>query len=1358
MMQQKVLKTILNIIIVFISLNNTTNSNASELANFIHLTAEVGRKQTIITNVVEDSLGYLWMESKMGILRFDGYDYKHYSNNQIFGFDGYTSSILGITKDSKGQIWFVSKNGKISKLLNSEHFEQRKLGYLHLKDKSELTCMQMTEKRLWVGTNRGAVLGLNLKDSSKITFDILTPNESIISVSKADNNTIWFSTNKGRVFNGNLSTKEFVELKLPRSNQYNNVMLTTDINGNLWIGTELFGLYFYDTKSSTFKQLNNKSNASRFVPSNMIITIFNDRQGIIWAGTDGGGLYRIDPQTHNLKVYNHSKANQFSLQSNTVIGISQSKNDDIWVFTNYGNINILPAESSTIGYHSGSISGSPSRILSVLKTRSNKLWLGTDGEGITIIDENGVPQRQYLAGTKTANGLPGNYIQAMQEDKQGNIWIGTYLNGLAIYDDKTGFFSHVPTSNYTDQPSTDIRSLYIDKQERIWAGSNTGIFIFSKDAKQLAYFPKNKNGLIGDIAEVFMEDENSNIWIGMFGGGIAQFIEAEDLNKSTFINHNISISNTSVENSVYNGVADKLGNLYLINSNSELIKFNIASKKVVLIEGFTNDKLSQVLSITMTDKDNIWTSRTDGIAHIDLANKEYYKYTQKNGTLKGGYLTGSVYNDKNKILYFGGVDGVNFFDPSLMKTQRTKHHLYINHLTIINRDAQQLIPNQLTEGIEHLESITLKPNHNSFTIQFSVIDDYLEPDYYYAYRLKGFDNNWMANDNQRTATYTNIPPGEYTFEVKAGSTRNEWDIAPQSLTIKILTPIGFRWWAITLYIILAVVIGYVIIRYSLLWTRLKRKLMMEEWQNEKNKEVYAMKMNFFAKMSHEIQTPLTLILSPLENMIERAEGNLLLSQRLKIIRNNAKRLSKIAYELATIRNKEVGKLKIKASRNNLAQEIDNIALSFKEQAQYKRINFNTEGVSNQKIWVWYDKDKIEHVVYNLLTNAFKFTQPEGDITLTISEDTSLNAAVITVSDTGIGIPQKDLQKIFDLFYQSPDGERIGGTGIGLALCNELVALHKGEISVRSQVNKGTSVTIYLPLGNQHFSSKEIVPVQVENKNIVQTKIETSDNQRAEQPTNDKNKKNIMLVEDNYEMLMFLEDSFRPDYNVCSVQNGKEAINSIGKFTPDLIISDVMMPLMDGITLCKTLKQEKNTRHIPIILLTTKHAVSSKLEGLKFGAIEYINKPFIVKELLLKVNNILSSQENLIEKYRTDILTNSKEIEVDSPDEVFLESILRELENNFEDPDFRLEELASKLNMSYSNTYRKFQTLTGKTLVDFLRSFRLQKAASLLEKYNFTIAEIAFRVGFNDPKYFSKCFKKEYQKTPREYKTDSKQDN
>lgn len=1338
------------LILLVVACNAYFISYADESTNFIHLSAEVGRQQTTATNVIEDSVGYLWLNSHMGILRFDGYDYRPYSFSEIFGKEALPSSILGIRKDSKGDIWCVSKKGAVSKLMPSGKFVLQPSSLDLLPEHLDFESFNIGKSRLWLGSNFGTVKGLSVSDSTNILFDIHSPFETISSISEENNNIIWFSTNKGRIFKGNTLTMDLTELQGPFNNQYHTVILTTDKNGNLWIGTELYGLFFYNLKTNTYTHYHNKSKIPHYIPTNMIIRIFRDSKGIIWAGTDGGGLYSVNPESGQIKVFNHSKTNKFSLQSNTVIGIGETNNNDIWIFTNYGNINILPNESTTVGYHSGSISGAPTRVLSILKTKNKNLWIGTDGEGLTVVDKNGYPINQFVAGTKNSNGLTGNYIQAMTEDKQGNIWIGSYLNGLIFYRAETSKFSSVKAVDKTGEIATDVRSLFIDKKDRLWVGSNVGIFVFSSAGKQIAFFPHNKNGLKGSIAEIFIEDEFGNLWIGMFNGGICLLQEENILENSTFTTYNLSDSKNQAENSVTHGVADKNGHLYLVNSSSKLIKFDLAKKEAEPIEGFTNEELQNVSAVLAPDSNSLWVSRNNGISHLDLSTMQEYFYAWKNGTIKGNFLSGSATKDNDRILYFGGVEGLNYFDPSQMKTSKKELRLRINQLQVVNRDANEIIPDQLTQGIEHVKSIEFNHKQTSFSFHFAVINDHLDPNYFYAYRLKGFDKNWIISDNSRVATYTNIPYGEYTFEVKASSKRNVWDIKQQTIQVKILSPLWRRWWAYSIYAIVFLFISLFVIRYSIMWARLKKKLLLEEWQNEKNKELYAMKMNFFAKMSHEIQTPLTLILSPIENMIERAEGNLLLSQRLQVIKNNANRLSRIALELMTIRNKELDKLQVKAGLYNVSKDIDKVALSFMEQARFKQIDFNVEGTINNEIMLWYDKEKLEHILYNLLANAFKFTPREGKITLTLEENKDLQQVFIKIADTGIGIPESDLDNIFNLFYQSKDGKVIGGTGIGLALTKELITLHKGNIDVVSTVNKGTTFTISLPLGNDHLKSDEIVTSTESMDQKDRDPVPVTLSEENEFVTNE-DKKNLLVVEDNYEMLIFLRDIFNSLYNVRVAQNGMEALDSIAKSKPDIILSDVMMPIMDGIALCKSLKEKQSTRHIPIILLTTKNTTSSKLEGLEFGAIEYINKPFNVKELRLRVKNILEAQKRFIEQYRAEILTNSKDIEVESPDEKFIESVLLELENNFEDPEFRLESLATPLNMSYSNIYRKFQSLTGKTLVDFVRSFRLKKAASILMKYNYTISEIAFRVGFNDPKYFSKCFKKEFNLTPKQFK-------
>ena len=1321
-------------------------SFADESTNFIHLSAEVERQQTNASNVIEDSLGYLWLNSVRGILRFDGYDYKAYPFSEIMGKNASPSSILNIIKDENNRIWCVSKKGHISRLLTSGKFKPIYSNIQNLKEHQNLESLTIGESKLWVGSNFGTLIGQSLSDSTHIQFDLKSPNETITSISEGENNIVWFSTSHGRVFRGDISTMTYSQLKLPYNNAANTVILTTDKNGNLWIGTELYGLFFYDTKKKIFERFHKRAQSPNFVPTNMIIRIFRDNRGIIWAGTDGGGLCQVNPETKEVKIYKHSKTNKFSLQSNTVIGLGETKNKDIWIFTNYGNINILPHESSTVGYNSGSISGTPTRILSILNCEDEKIWLGTDGEGITVINKQGKAIRQFIANSKLSKGLSGNYIQSIVEDQSKNKWIGTYLNGLCFYNAKSDQFKSIPIKDDNGQIATDVRSLYMDKNNRIWVGTNLGIFVFLNFNKQIAFFPNKQNGLSGSIAEFFLEDENDQLWIGMFQGGVCLFNENESFEKSNFATYKLSKSNNQSESSVTHGVADLHGHLYLLNSYSKLIKFNLRTKLAEPIKGFSNEELHGGIAIVLADSSDLWLSKTNGIAHLNLNTKQVYSYTWKNGTLKETFLSGSSSIDKNGLLYFGGVGGINFFDPNKMKTSKKEFQLRINQLEIVNRDANEIIPNQIQEGIEQVKSIELNHKQTSFSFQFSVINDHLDPNYFYAYRLKGFNKNWITTENNRIATYTNIPYGDYTFEVKAGTKRNLWDIEPQAIQINVLSPLWQRWWAYTIYSLAVIIALFFIIRYSIMWARLKKKLLLEEWQNEKNNELYAMKMNFFAKMSHEIQTPLTLIMAPIESMIERAEGNLLLKQRLNVIHNNAKRLSRIALELMTVRNRELGKLQLRASENNISKHCETIALSFTEQARFKHIDFVFESKQDD-ITLWYDKEKLEHIIYNLLANAFKFTPREGQILFNL--DCNESQFKISVSDTGIGISEENLAAIFDMFYQSKEGRAVGGTGIGLALSKELITLHRGEIKVDSILNQGTKFTLMLPLGNKHLKVEEIIntkPLEAIKQN------ESLDKEDLYTPSVNSNSKiHLLIVEDNYEMLLLLKDTFSPFYNVFTAENGKEAMLLLKDNTPDLIISDVMMPIMDGISLCKELKNTKSTRHIPIILLTARNTTQSKLEGLKYGAIEYINKPFNVKELIFKVNNILESYNNLIQKYRTELLTQTEAPDVESPDEKFIESVLIELEKNLTNPDFKLEDLSEALSMSYSNIYRRFQSITNKTLVDFMRCLRLKKAAFILVKHNYTISEIAFNVGFNDPKYFSRCFKKEYKYTPKQFK-------
>ena len=514
-------------------------------------------------------------------------------------------------------------------------------------------------------------------------------------------------------------------------------------------------------------------------------------------------------------------------------------------------------------------------------------------------------------------------------------------------------------------------------------------------------------------------------------------------------------------------------------------------------------------------------------------------------------------------------------------------------------------------------------------------------------------------------------------------------------------------------------------------------------------------MTFFAKMSHEIQTPITLILGPIEDMLSRSEqnGNLLLKQRLNIISNNANRLSKIARELTLVRNKELNTLKLIITKNNLFNNIEDISLSFKELARNKHIDFAINSPKNL-FETWYDKEKLEHIIYNLLSNAFKFTPKEGYIQLNVVPTNSKKSIKISVTDSGPGIIKEELNTIFELFYQSTIGKKNKGSGIGLALTKELIDLHKGKIEVKSIPNEGTTFTVTIPITEGAYTEAERITTSDSEILNTNTLIENSNSSNQEE--SNPNKKTILIVEDNYDLQTFLKELLVPHYNIILAENGEEGYYYAKSNFPDLILSDIMMPKLDGIEMCKKLQEDNLTKHIPVVLLTAKNSTNSKISGLKSGAIEYISKPFNTNELLLKVKNIIISKEHIISKYRKETISRPQVLLDKSQDEIFLENLVSNINLRLDDANFKMEELANSLNMSYSSLYRKCQSLTGHSLLDFVRLLRLKKAAILITKYGYNVSETSFMTGFNDPKYFSKCFKKHFKKTPVNFKKEAQE--
>ncbi len=1327
--------------------------NGQNSSSFNHISPRLNGKDVGVSKLVQDSLGNMWMLSNYSILKYDGYNYKLIKAKNIFKNWKQSDNIKDITKDKKNNIWLISKFGLVSKYCSI------KGTYIDITSliKEPIHNIQVKEDNVWLLTKDNILYrytNSKIKKIAPIFKNNTSLNNTIFDMDLVNSNQLFFSTEEGKVYNYSIKSEELNEIIGPFTDFHGNLRFTTDKNNRLWIGTETLGLFVYDAIKKEFIQDSFLSKEKFNINKEMFLTLFYDSNGYIWGGTDGGGLYKIDSNNGKIDLFTKHASNEYSLGGNTILDVSEDSHKNIWITTNYGKINVLPFKNDNIQYHNGSANKTPQRILSIYKSSKGTLWLGTDGSGLTKVTTNSkneiINESQYF---NNMGSNRGHYVQSIIEDSQSNMWFGTYKNGLFFHNTKNNSFKKINIVNSKNQEATDVRTVFKDSKNRIWVGSNISINVYSSNLELLASFDNNSHDIKGSILESIIEDEKGIIWLALYERGLFKLNENIDnlknsnLVKQSYYNENNQNKQKEVRN-VKDMSLGKDNELWLINGNGKLLKLNTKNKSYSSFEHIKPLEKVNIATVIFNN-DNLWLSSSDGIFCLNIKNSVIKTYDYSDGLQDNNFLSRSSFKDQQGILYFGGIKGLNYFNPKKIIKRKSHAKLYINEIKILNQPIDSLVPSQVATGIYNVESLKLKHNQSSFSFRFSAIDNLLNPKYYYAYKLNGFDKNWITGYSERIATYTNIPAGHYTFEVKAGTTEGNWDIPTKYIDIKIEQPL---WNSFIAYLVYLCIIGLIIFGLRR-WYVLKKNLFLEKVSHKKENEIHETKMNFFAKMSHEIQTPITLILGPINDMLSRAEqnGNRLLSQRLKIIYNNTERLSKIARELTLVRNKELNTLKLLVTKNNIHRDIEHICLSFKELARNKKIDFIVNCPNNLKE-VWYDTEKIEHILYNLLSNAFKFTPKEGYVQLNVIPTNLKKGIKISITDSGPGISKNELNTIFELFYQSEIGKENKGSGIGLNLTKELIDLHKGKIEVKSILNEGTTFTVTLPVTEDAYNDSEKITTNSSNEAVV---ITINDDETLKD-TNDftVHEKTILIVEDNYNLQAFLKDLLIKQYNIILAENGEEGYYYAKNNFPDLILSDIMMPVMDGIKMCEKLQDNNLTKHIPIIFLTAKNSTNSKISGLKSGAIEYINKPFNTNELLLKVKNIILSREHIITKYRKEAISRPEVLLEKSQDEIFLENLVSNINLRLDNANFKMEELAEPLNMSYSSLYRKCQSLTGHSLVDFVRLLRLKKAAILITKYGYNISETSFMTGFNDPKYFSKCFKKHFEKTPGNFKKEA----
>jgi signal transduction histidine kinase/DNA-binding response OmpR family regulator len=858
--------------------------------------------------------------------------------------------------------------------------------------------------------------------------------------------------------------------------------------------------------------------------------------------------------------------------------------------------------------------------------------------------------------------------------------------------------------------------LYEDKSRNLWIGTHVdGLMLFNRETDDFTFFRQDQNNPDNSISHnavsALCEDEKGILWIGTNGGGLNMFEKSKN-------------------------------------------KFKHYTEK----DGLANNVVNGILS---DDKGNLWISTGRGISRFNFEKESFTNYSSRDG-LQGSDFNGrACFKSHSGEFYFGGTNGLNRFRPENIKENPHVPPIVLTNFQILHKPVQVGYDTLrgktiLEKSILETDLVELDYDDNIISFEFAALDFHSPEKNKYAYTLEGFDEHWTHTDaSKREITYTNLDPGEYTLKIKGSNNDGVWNQAGLSLHIIIYPPWWSRWWAYMLYGFIIALAFTASTRIYLNRQKLQTQLALEREHAFKLEEVDRMKSNFYANISHEFRTPLMLILGPVEKLVSRIkdeDGQ----KQIGLIKGNARRLLNLINQLLDLARLEAGRLKLNAALGNIAQFVKGLAMEFESIAEQKDILLQVT-MEKEDIEAYFDKEKMEKIIINLLTNACKFTPAGGRITVRLHE-TQTNLVEIIIRDSGIGIPKSEMKKIFDRFYQV-DGSHTReheGTGIGLALTKELVELHKGNIFIDSVEGHWTEVTLTFPLGREHLSEIDIIePSEYQLRKVEKFEPDIDTEVEADEEINEQliEKTIVLIVEDNTDVREYISDALKETYHIEEAANGEQGFRKAEKIIPDLIVSDIMMPKMDGYEMTKKIRQNEKTSHIPIILLTAKSDKDSKLEGLGLGADDYLIKPFDSDELLARIKNLIETRKMLQQKFGSGIpvITKEERPKISCLDEQFLNRVLFVIDEHISEENFSIEEFGKDVGMSRSQIHRKLKALTGKSTSLYLRTVRLSKAKQMIEAKKGNISEISYQVGFSSPAYFSRCFKEEFGYTPSEIK-------
>ena len=1361
-----------------------------------------GLSQSTVTAIEQDYKGYLWFGTSHGLNRYDGVGFTIYEHEVGDSTSLGNSTVRCIFEDSKQNLWIGTYGGGLNRYDRAQdrfiRYEAKPGTPGTLSDNAVNAIFEDSDSVLWIGTESG---GLNRFDYQSGQFEVFkhTPenvhslsNNYVNALSETDDGLLVVGTWGGGVNLMDRNTKQFTRFTHDPNNPgsiSDNVVTTIfkGPTGKVWIGTHkginllvkgFAGRFSFD------RQLSDVLNFEQPAPTT-ILSIREDTRGRLWVGTENEGLYICYPLSGYFRHHVYQPGGNQGISSNSIWSIFEDKVGTIWLGTFNKGLNKLDPYQRKFEhylqnpYHKNSLSHN---IVSCFtEDNSGNIWVGTDGGGLNQFDRKNGTFRAFEYQPNAPSSLSNNAVIAAITDSKGQLWFGTWGGGINLYNPATEQFSH--WVHLPGQPNSisgdNIADIFEDKQKRIWiAAFRSGVDVYDRNTGQFTHLIHQKGSnttISSNSARVITQDHNGNIWIGTEGGGLNKIAYTDSLHYTVTVYRHSQSEQGSISNDIVISLyEDKHQNLW-IGTQDGLNLYNAEN------DNFTQYRVEDglpgnlIYGIQEDGQGNLWLSTNQGIARYNIRKNEVKTYHVADGLQASEFVKGAYYKSSKGELYFGGVNGFNVFHPAAVQENPHAPKVYITGIKIFNKTVN---PSEkrgaiLKAHITETAKLVLPHDENVFSFKFAALN-YSQPSRnQFAYKLEGYDDNWHEIGTRNTAYYTKVPPGNYVFRVMGSNNDGVWNRQGTSIDIKITPPWWATMWAYALYTI--AVMG------MLLWTRqaiinrerLKSNLKLEHMELMKMQEMDQIKSRFFANISHEFRTPLTLILGPLRQMQHgEFEGDP--KNQFRVMARNAERLLRLINQLLDLSKLGAGSMKLQVEHGDIIRYLKPLVGSFGSFSSKQCINYEYN-YAEKGIMAYFDKQKLEQIVINLLSNAFKFTPENGKIIFTIAPGHShTEGVVITVKDSGIGIPNTELSHIFDRFYQvdSRHSSFQQGTGIGLSVTKELVELHHGNIKVESKEGTGTTFTVWLPTSRDSYTASEIVAQNqvddsqapmLENVESIVDKKRPVERTNINGETHEDNKFEelpiILIVEDNSDLRAYICEYLEPNYRLLEADEGQKAFDLAVKHVPDLIISDLMMPGMNGLELCNKIKTEEKTSHIPFLMITAKAGVEDKMAGYETGADYYITKPFNSKLLELSIRNIIKSRE-VLRKQMEDakpFQLAPKNVKLTSADETFLTKALECVEKHISNSEFTVEHFNKEMGMSRMQSYRKLKALTGKSVNEFIRSMRLKRAAQLIQQKQLTIAEVTYEVGFNDLQYFRHCFKKQFGVNPSEYQGENPTD-